>query len=115
DDAALVVADKVAAKLRTIDAPEVIVGGKLLAERTFAEQGTRDAVRGEAIAFVVLAVVLVLFGGWLLAGALPLLGALATIDGSPPALNALASATAISEFAVNVVTLLGLGLAVDYS
>ena len=31
------------------------------------------------------------------------------------ALNALASAAAISEFAVNVVTLLGLGLAVDYS
>ena len=93
----------------------MLVGGKLLAERTFAEQATRDAVRGEAIAFVVLAVVLVLFGGGLLAGALPLLAALATITGSLLALNALAGATAISEFAVNVVTLLGLGLAVDYS
>ena len=31
------------------------------------------------------------------------------------ALNALAGAVAVSEFAVNVVTLLGLGLAVDYS
>src|SRR5690349_17164436 len=63
DDAALTAADRVAAKLRTIDAPEVLVGGKLLAQRTFAEQATQDAVRGEAIAFVVLAVVLVLFGG----------------------------------------------------
>ena len=115
DDAALVVADRVAAKLRTIDAPEVLVGGKLLAERTFAEQATRDAVRGEAIAFVVLAVVLVLFGGGLLAGAIPLLAALATITGSLLALDALARVMAISEFAVNVVTLLGLGLAVDYS
>src|SRR4051794_38655140 len=115
DDAALVVADRVAAKLRTINAPEVLVGGKLLAERTFAEQATRDSLRGEAIAFVVLAVVLVLFGGGLLAGGLPLLVALATITGSLLALNALARATAISEFAVNVVTLLGLGLAVDYS
>jgi RND superfamily putative drug exporter len=115
DDAALEVADRVAAKLRTIDAPEVIVGGKLLAERTFAEQATRDAVRGDAIAFVVLAVVLVLFGGGLIAGGLPLLAALATITGSLLGLNALASVTAISEFAVNVVTLLGLGLAVDYS
>src|SRR3954469_6601067 len=115
DDAALAVADRVAAKLRTIDASEVLVGGKLLAERTFAEQATRDAVRGEAIAFVVLAVVLVLFGGGLLAGGLPLLAALATITGSLLALNALAGVVAISEFAVNVVTLLGLGLAVDYS
>ena len=61
---------------------EVLVGGKLLAERTFAEQATEDAVRGEAIALVVLAVVLVLFGGGLVAGALPLLAALATIAGS---------------------------------
>src|SRR3954454_11173280 len=115
DDAALVVADRVAAKLRTIDAPEVLVGGKLLAERTFAEQAVRDAVRGEAIAFVVLAVVPVLFGGGLLAGGLPLLVALATITGSLLALDALARVTAISEFAVNVATLLGLALAVDYS
>ena len=115
EDAALAAADRVAAKLRTIDAPEVLVGGKLLAERTFAEQATEDAVRGEAIALVVLAVVLVLFGGGLVAGALPLLAALATITGSLLALNALASAIAVSEFAVNVVTLLGLGLAVDYS
>ena len=115
EDAALAVADRVAAKLRTIDAPEVLVGGKLLAERTFAEQATEDAVRGEAIALVVLVVVLVLFGGGLVAGALPLLAALATITGSLLALNALAGAIAVSEFAVNVVTLLGLGLAVDYS
>src|SRR3954454_24345009 len=115
DDAALVVADRVAAKLSTIDAPEVLVGGKLLAERTFAEQATRDAVRGEAIAFVVLAVVLVLFGGGVLAGALPLLAALATITASLLALDALARVASVSEFAVNVVTLLGLGLAVDYS
>src|SRR3954453_7131617 len=46
---------------------------------------------------------------------LPLLAALATITGSLLALDALASVAAISEFAVNVVTLLGLGLAVDYS
>jgi len=114
EDEALEAADRVAAKLRTIDAPEILIGGKLLAERTFAEQATEDAIRGEAIAIVILAVVLVLFGGGLTAGALPLAAALATITGSLLALNALAGVTAISEFAVNVVTLLGLGLAVDY-
>ena len=49
-DAALAVADQVAERLRAIPAPEVLVGGKLLAERTFAEQATDDAVRGETIA-----------------------------------------------------------------
>lgn len=114
EDQALEAADRVADKLRTIDAPEVLIGGKLLAERTFAEQAITDAIRGEAIALVVLAIVLVLFGGGLIAGALPLAAALATITGSLLTLNALASATAVSEFAVNVVTLLGLGLSVDY-
>jgi RND superfamily putative drug exporter len=114
-DAALAVADRVTETLRTIQAPEILVGGKLLAERTFAEQATEDAVFGESIALVVLAAVLVLFGGGLVAGLLPLAAALATIAGSLLVLNALAGAVAVSEFAVNVVTLLGLGLAVDYS
>ncbi|MBE2320440.1 MMPL family transporter [Solirubrobacter sp. CPCC 204708] len=114
-DAALEAADRVAEKLRTIPAPEVLIGGKLLAERTFAEQATDDAVRGETIALVVLTIVLIIFLGGFVAGVLPLGAALATIAGSLLALNALAGVVAVSEFAVNVVTLLGLGLAVDYS
>ncbi len=114
-DAALAVADQVAERLRAIPAPEVLVGGKLLAERTFAEQATDDAVRGETIALIVLTIVLIAFLGGFVAGLLPLAAALATIAGSLLALNALAGAVAVSEFAVNVVTLLGLGLAVDYS
>jgi RND superfamily putative drug exporter len=114
-DAALAVADQVTETLKTIQAPEILVGGKLLAERTFAEQATDDAVFGESIALVVLTAVLVLFLGGLVAGLLPLAAALATIAGSLLVLNALAGVAAVSEFAVNVVTLLGLGLAVDYS
>jgi RND superfamily putative drug exporter len=57
----------------------------------------------------------VLFLGGPVAGLLPLAAALATIAGSLLVLNALAGVVAVSEFAVNVVTLLGLGLAVDYS
>ena len=114
-DAALELADQVTERLRAIPAPDIVVGGKLLAERTFAEQATDDAVRGETIALVVLTLVLIAFLGGLVAGLLPLAAALATIAGSLLALNALAGAVAVSEFAVNVVTLLGLGLAVDYS
>ena len=113
EDAALAVADRVAAELRTIQAPEVLVGGKLLAERTFAEQAIEDAVFGEAVALVVLLRRARAFVGGV-AGALPLLAALATIAGTLLALTR-SRARPVSEYAVNVVTLLGLGLAVDYS
>ncbi len=115
EEQALALADQVVAKLRTIDAPEVLIGGELLAERTFADQAVDDAVFGESIALVVLCAVLILFLGGLIAGVLPLAAALVTIAAALLALNALAGAVAVSEFAVNVVTLLGLGLAVDYS
>jgi RND superfamily putative drug exporter len=90
------VADRVTETLKTIQAPEVLVGGKLLAEHTFAEQAAEDAVFGESIALVVLAAVLVLFLGGPVAGLLPLAAALATIAGSLLVLNALAGVVAVS-------------------
>ncbi|MEK8225497.1 MMPL family transporter [Oerskovia sp. M15] len=104
-----------AAALHTIDAPEVVVGGELAAEQKFAEIATSDAVMGESVALVVLCVVLVLVLGGLRAGLLPVVAALASIAASLLALSVLAGVVPVSEFAVNVVTLLGLGLAVDYS
>ncbi|MFF2622679.1 MMPL family transporter [Oerskovia jenensis] len=115
DEQALEVGDRVAATLRTLDAPDVVVGGELMAERTFADIATADAVVGESVALVVLCVVLVLVLGGLRAGLAPIVAALASIAASLLALSALAGAVPVSEFAVNVVTLLGLGLAVDYS
>ena len=115
DEQALEVGDRVAAALQTIDAPEVVVGGELMAERTFADIATADAVVGESVALVVLCVVLVLVLGGLRAGLAPIVAALASIAASLLALSALAGAVPVSEFAVNVVTLLGLGLAADYS
>lgn len=115
DADALEVAESVSARLRTLPFPEVLVGGDLLAEEAFAEQAVRDAARGEAIALVLLLLVLVVaLGGWLV-GALPVLVALAAVAGSLLCLTVLAAAVPVSEYAVNVVTILGLGLAVDYS
>ncbi|WP_327003396.1 MMPL family transporter [Dactylosporangium sp. NBC_01737] len=115
DDEALAVADRVAAALHRIDAPQVLVGGELLAERTFGEQAVKDAAFGETVALVVLCGALAVILGGLLAGSLPLLTALATVAATLLALTGLAAAVPVSEYAVNVVTLLGLGLAVDYS
>ena len=115
DEEALAVADQVAAALHRIDAPEVIVGGKLLAERTFGDQAIADAAFGESVALVVLCGALVIILGGLVAASLPLAAILATLATTLLALSGLAGVMPVSEYAVNVVTVLGIGLAVDYS
>ncbi|UGB42291.1 MMPL family transporter [Nocardioides sp. cx-173] len=115
EDEALSVAGEVAEALRAIDAPQVLVGGELLAGQAFAEQAIADTVRGELIALGFLAVALLLVLGGLRAAAVPLAAALAVIATTLLALSALAGLVPVSEYAVNVVTLLGIGLAVDYS
>lgn len=115
DDEALEVAGQVGDLLRTIPYPTVLVGGELLAEDAFVTQATQDAARGEGAALVLLFLVLVVaLGGWA-AGGLPVLTALAGVAGSLLCLAGLASLTTVSEYAVNVVTILGLALAVDYT
>ena len=115
DDRRERVEDAVAGALHRIDAPEVLVGGEKLAERAFADQAIADAALGESVAIVVLLVVLVLILGGFVAGAIPLAAALATVSVTLLGLFGLTALTGVSEFTVNVVTLLGIGLAVDYA
>lgn len=115
DEAALEVAAEVEEQLRSIGFPEVRMGGDLLAERLFVDQAVQDAAIGEGVALVLLFGLLALvLGGWLL-GALPVVTALAGLAVSLLALTGLSFVGPLSEYAVNVVTLLGLGLAIDYS
>ncbi|BCJ65438.1 MMPL family transporter [Polymorphospora rubra] len=107
--------DRVVTLLRGIDAPEVLVGGEKLAERAFADQAIRDATIGESIALVVLLVALVVILGGFVAGVIPLAAALGAVAVTLLGLLGLATVMQVSEFAVNVVTLLGIGLAVDYA
>ncbi|WP_110946219.1 MMPL family transporter [Streptomyces avicenniae] len=97
------------------DGLTVEFGGAAVVGEELAEAGERDAVRGEMIAFPLMLVVLVLIFGSLVAAALPLITGLITILLSLGLIWALASVTDVNIFAVNIVTLLGLGLAVDYS
>jgi RND superfamily putative drug exporter len=106
---------RVATVLRTLAAPRVLVGGETLAERAFAEQAIQDAARGESIALVVLLIALVVLLGGGVAAGLPLLTALAAVTTTLLGLWALSAFTPVSEFTLNVVTLLGIGLAVDYA
>jgi len=107
--------DKVKARLKLIEAPKVTVGGTKIAERAFGEQSVQDLAIGESIALVALIVVLVLIFGGVIAAGLPLAVALVGVSGSLLLLLGLSYATKVSEYSLNVVTLLGIGLAVDYS
>jgi RND superfamily putative drug exporter len=115
DDEALQVADRVSAALRRIDAPEILIGGELPAEREFGDQAVRDAAVGESVALVCVALLLIVVLGGLVAGLLPLASALGAVTATLLALTGLARLLPVSDYAVNVVTLLGIGLAVDYS
>ncbi|MEV6485795.1 MMPL family transporter [Streptomyces sp. NPDC051576] len=115
DDAEEHTMDAAADRIRQIDAPEVHVsGGPLLGEQ-IGGRAQEDVKRAELISLpVVLALLLVVFGG-LRAAALPLVIAVSGIAGAFLALFAFSHVTDISVYAIQVTTMLGLGLAVDYA
>ncbi len=107
--------DRVAAELRTLPAPRVLLGGETLQDREMSAQAEADLVRAELLSLpVVLVLLLVVFGGFVAAG-LPLLVALVGVAGALGVLLGVSTVLDLSPYAVNVVTMLGLGLAVDYA
>jgi uncharacterized membrane protein YdfJ with MMPL/SSD domain len=106
-------AGELAARLRGI--PDVTLGGTDL---SFAEGNRivqRDLKRSELIALPILMVLLLLFFRGLVAALLPLaLGGLSILL-TELALSLASGLTSISVFTLSLVSLLGLGLAIDYS
>ncbi|WP_435108187.1 MMPL family transporter [Nocardiopsis synnemataformans] len=93
---------------------EVHLGGSVAVESELAERAESDVVRAELITLPILLFLLVLIFGGLVAGLIPLaVGGLAIL-GSLTLLRALTHVTDVSVFAINVATILGLGLAIDY-
>lgn len=91
-----------------------MVGGTALIVRAITEQVETDLRTGEAIALPVALLVMVLvFGGFLAAG-LPMAGAVASIAGGLASLLAFSYVLDLDSSVVNVVTVLGLGLSIDY-
>ncbi|WP_017605324.1 MMPL family transporter [Nocardiopsis alkaliphila] len=90
------------------------LGGPIAVEHELSETAETDIVRAELLTLPLLLLLLVLIFGGLIAGLMPLaVGALAIL-GSLTVLRALTHVTEVSVFAINVATLLGLGLAIDY-
>ncbi|GAA5024595.1 MMPL family transporter [Streptomyces siamensis] len=107
--------DTAADRIRRIDAPEVHVSGGPLLGQQMGGRAQEDVQRAELISLpVVLALLLVVFGGLRAAG-LPLLIAVSGVAGAFLALFLFSQVTDISVYAIQITTMLGLGLAVDYA
>jgi RND superfamily putative drug exporter len=101
--------------LMTSPTLQVSVGGDLAVNDAVNAQVSADLERAEMLSFPVLAVLLVIVFAGLVAAGLPLVIGGVAILGAFAALRLLTGVTPISIFAVNVVTVLGLGLAIDYA
>jgi RND superfamily putative drug exporter len=91
-----------------------LVGGEdaLLEEVTHGTE--EDLRRGESIALPISLVVLVLVFGGLLAAGMPIVGALASMACALGGLLLFAQAIELDPVVVNIVSVLGLGLCIDY-
>ncbi|WP_260478837.1 MMPL family transporter [Kibdelosporangium aridum] len=97
-----------------IDGLREQVAGNTAMEHTIGERSKSDLTMAEAISLPVVLVLLLLIFGSVVAALLPVLVGGLAILGSLGVLNALSYAVDVNNFAVNVATLLGLGLAIDY-
>lgn len=90
------------------------VGGVAALNRDINDRVSADIATAETLSMPVLLILLVVIFGSVAAASLPLaVGGLAIL-GAFTALRALSYVTDVSVFSVNVVTILGLGLAIDY-
>ncbi|HEX9037497.1 MAG TPA: MMPL family transporter [Ktedonobacterales bacterium] len=101
--------------LLTSDTLRVSVGGSLAVNAAVNTQVSADLEHAEIITFPIVGILLFIVFGGLVAASLPLLIGGVAILGAFAVLHLLTGFTDISIFAINVVTVLGLGLAIDYA
>ncbi len=80
-----------------------------------AEQSEKDLVRAETVSFPILAIILVLVFASVVAAGMPLLVAGLAIPSSLALIYLVAQQVEMSIFVLNIATMLGLALAIDYS
>jgi RND superfamily putative drug exporter len=103
------------ALLQTIAAPRVVVGGGDRLDEEMEDQAAADLATAEAISTpLILLLLLILFGGVVAAG-LPVLITLVGVGATLMLLYLISLVSDVSVYAINIVTMLGLGLAVDYA
>ncbi|MGH3859105.1 MMPL family transporter [Actinokineospora sp.] len=91
------------------------IGGQLAVNLDIDKQVGDDIVRAELIATPILLLLLVFIFGSVVAASMPLLIGGVAILGAFTAVRGLTMVTDVSVFSINIITILGLGLAVDYA
>jgi trehalose monomycolate/heme transporter len=89
-------------------------GGVVPTDETIDQQTTASITRAEGLSFPILLILLLLIFGSLTAAGLPLAIGAMGILGSFTALRLLTIVTGVSVFSLNITTILGLGLGIDY-
>ena len=100
---------------RTSDSINVEVGGFAEIFRQVSERVEEDLARAESIAFPITLILLVFVFGSIVAGFLPLIVGGIAIIGTFLVLQVMTGFTEVSIYSLNLTTMLGLGLAIDYS
>src|SRR4051812_15456851 len=90
------------------------IGGNAVVDHDINDRVGADIARAESISMPILAVLLVIIFGSLASAGLPLAIGGTAILGAFTALRAFSTVTDVSVFAINIVTITGLGLAIDY-
>ncbi|HEX2914084.1 MAG TPA: MMPL family transporter [Chloroflexia bacterium] len=101
--------------LLTSEKLQVRLGGLPAVNQEMNAQVEKDLQTAETMSFPILAVLLVFIFGSLVAAALPLAIGGMVILGAFLILRVVSNFSDISIFAINIITMLGLGLAIDYS
>jgi putative drug exporter of the RND superfamily len=93
----------------------VTLGGSSVATADITDQVSADLLRAESIAVPLIAILLIVVFGSVVAALLPLVVGGIAVLGTFAELSVLGSLTDVSVFAINLTTALGLGLGIDYA
>jgi trehalose monomycolate/heme transporter len=91
------------------------IGGTVAVDARIDAATKTDVTQGEMIAMPLVLLLLVLIFGGVVAATMPVLMGILAILGALTVTRAITLVTDVSTFAVNAITLLGLGMAIDYS
>lgn len=106
---------KTLAPLLKADGAETEIGGLIPFLDDANKQISSDITRAEIISMPILLILLILIFRGLVAALTPLLVGILAVLGAFITVRLLAQVTDVSVFAINIITMLGLGMAIDYS
>ncbi|MGH3915760.1 MAG: MMPL family transporter [Pseudonocardiaceae bacterium] len=98
-----------------VDGFEVRYGGLIPVNDQVNERTAQDLLRAELVSIPILLVLLIIIFRSVIAASLPLIVGVVVAVGSLGVLRVIGMFADLSTFAINIVTLLGLGLAIDYA